>query len=131
MTYLVDTDWVIDFLKGKSGALSLFTTLSRDGIAISLVIYGEIYEGIYYGADPKRQERAFLALLRGVDVLQLNRQIMKRFARIRGELRAKGTIIADPDILIAATAFYHQLTLVTRNTKHFKRVPGLSIYSAK
>jgi predicted nucleic acid-binding protein len=42
---------------------------------------------------------------------------MQRFAHIRGELRRSGQIIGDFDILIAATAIYHNLTLVTRNIK--------------
>lgn len=37
-------------------------------------------------------------------------------------------IIGDPDILIAATALYHDLTLVTRNQAHFQRIPDLKLY---
>ncbi len=55
---------------------------------------------------------------------------MKRFARIRGQLRATGQIIGDTDILIAATAIHHGLTLVTRNRRHYDRVPSLSVYEA-
>jgi tRNA(fMet)-specific endonuclease VapC len=46
----------------------------------------------------------------------------------RAQLRAQGTTIADLDLLIASTALYHDLVLVTRNLRHFRRVPGLRIY---
>src|SRR5215208_2866039 len=118
MRYLIDTDWVVLALKGRADAQTLLTSLSQDGLAISLITYGEIYEGIYFGRDPARHEQAFVLFLRGVDVLPLNRSIMKHFARIRGQLRASGNIIGDFDLLIAATAINHQLTLVTRNTRH-------------
>jgi tRNA(fMet)-specific endonuclease VapC len=34
-------------------------------------------------------------------------------------------MIADFDLAIAATALAHGLTMVTHNTRHFNRVPGL------
>jgi predicted nucleic acid-binding protein len=37
-------------------------------------------------------------------------------------------LYAAPDLLIAATALRYELTLVTRNLRHFQRVPGLRIY---
>jgi tRNA(fMet)-specific endonuclease VapC len=72
----------------------------------------------------------FDRFLRSIDVLPLTRPIMHQFARIRGELRRTGKIIGDFDILIAATALYHNLTLVTRNIKDYERIPNLKIYQA-
>ena len=128
MSYLIDSDWVAAFLKGRADATALLNTLSPDGLAISVITYGEIYEGIYYGMDPKGRERGFLEFLRGVRVLPLNRRIMKRFASIRGDLRSKGLLIGDMDLIIAATAITHDLALVTGNVRHFQRVQGLAIY---
>lgn len=128
MTYLIDTDRVADYLNGRREAVDLLLTLAGEGITISLITYGEMYEGIYFGTDPRASEAGFRAFLRLADVLPLNRRIMQRFARIRGDLRRQGRIISDPDILIAATALHYDLTLVTRNVAHFQRVPGLTIY---
>lgn len=126
--YLVDSDVVADALKGKSQAVQLLSTLSPDGLAISLVTYGEIYEGILYSRDSKASERVFNRFLRDVTVVPMTRPIMRRFAQLRGQLRAAGNIISDFDLLIAATAIQNNLTLVTRNKRHFARVPGLTIY---
>ncbi|HYO49122.1 MAG TPA: type II toxin-antitoxin system VapC family toxin, partial [Chloroflexia bacterium] len=82
----------------------------------------------YYSRDSHASERIFLQFLREIEVLSLGKSIMKRFARIRGQLRAQGNLITDPDLLIAVTAIHHELTLVTRNTRHFQRIPGLSLY---
>jgi predicted nucleic acid-binding protein len=129
MSYLVDSDWVADWLKGRSDAVQLLTNLAQRGpLAISLITYGEIYEGIYSGYDPKGYEAVFRQFLRSVDVLALNRATMRRFARIRGDLRRQGRMLPDPDLLIAATAIEHGLTLVTRNVRHFARVPGLVLH---
>jgi tRNA(fMet)-specific endonuclease VapC len=128
VTALVDSDRVADWLRGRPAAVRLLESLEPDGLAISLVTYGEIYEGIYYGRDPAGSERVFRAFLRAVDVLPLTRPIMRRFARLRGDLRRQGRLIGDPDLLIAATALHHNLTLVTGNRDHFRRVPGLRLY---
>lgn len=112
MSYLVDTDVVVGGLKGRPEQENLLRRLSSEGLAISLITYGEIYEGIYYGRDPQTNARNFHQFLRWVDVLPLNRTIMRQFARIRGRLRRDGQIIPDPDILIAATALHHNLILV-------------------
>lgn len=130
MTYLVDSDWIADYLKGRRQAVALLTSLAASGTAISIVTFGEIYEGIYYGQDPREHERVFRNLLRWVDVLPMNRTVMRRFARIRGRLRRQGQLLGDPDILIAATALQHDLTLVTRNIRHFSRIPTLRLYQA-
>ncbi len=130
MSYLVDTDVVVNWLKGRQAAVSLLTSLAPAGLAISLITYGEIYEGIYYGRNPQANERVFRQFLQGVDVLPLNKTMMKRFARIRGQLRAQGQLISDSDILIGATAIYYDLTLVTYNLRHFQRIPDLTLYQS-
>lgn len=61
-------------------------------------------------------------------MLPLNRSIMKQFARIRGHLRRSGQLIDSSDLMIAATAIYHDLTVVTHNTRHFGRIPNLKLY---
>jgi tRNA(fMet)-specific endonuclease VapC len=128
MRYLIDTHWVASFLNGRQEARTLFEALSLEESAISLITYGEIYDGIYYGQNPQLAERGFRQLLRALPVLPLNRAMLRRFGYIRGDLRRRGELIGDPDILIAATALHHNLTLVTGNVRHFERIAGLSLY---
>lgn len=130
MNYLIDTDWVIEFLKGREPVTQTLATLAQAGLAITLFTYGEVYEGIYFGRNPEESERAFQAFLRGVDVIPLTQATMRRYARIRGELRSRGLLIGDIDILIAATALEYDLTLLTSNTRHYQRIPNLKLYSS-
>jgi tRNA(fMet)-specific endonuclease VapC len=129
MSYLIDTDVVADWLNNRPTAVHLLPSLEPAGLAISLITYGEVYDGIYDGRDPHAAERAFVQFLRRVEVLSLTRTIMKRFARIRGSLRRQGLAVQDPDLLIAATALTHHMTLVTRNLRQFQRIPGLTIFA--
>ncbi len=89
---------------------------------------GEIYEGAFSYADPQAHLKIFRQFLSSFTLLNLNEPIMQRFAEIRSFLRRRGEIISDFDILIGATALHHGLTLLTYNTRHFKRIPDLQFY---
>ena len=47
------------------------------------------------------------------------------YARIRHHLEKQGTVIGGNDLMIAATALAHDLTLITHNCREFERVPDL------
>lgn len=80
MSYLIDTDIVVGWLKGREKETSLLRSISIDGLAISLITYGEIYEGIYFGRNPETNEQIFRQFLRWVDVLPLNRPALQSHA---------------------------------------------------
>ena len=59
MTYLIDTDWAADWLAERRAARELLTRLQPAGLFLSLLSYGELYEGIYFGMDPHLMEQRF------------------------------------------------------------------------
>jgi predicted nucleic acid-binding protein len=95
---------------------------------MSLMTYGEVYDGIYRSHNPLGQEAAFTRVLGWIAVLGLDEEVMREFARIRGALRLVGQPIGDADVLIAATAIHHDLVLVTHNVRHYERIPDLKLY---
>ena len=111
------------------GKVPLFRAQNDIFVPISIITYGEIYEGIQFGRDPQKTTDVFQRFLRSVVILPPTQLVMRHFARIRGELRRTGKIIGDFDILIAATAIQHNLTLVTRNVKDYQRIPNLKLYN--
>jgi predicted nucleic acid-binding protein len=54
------------------------------------------------------------------EVLTISEAIARRAGELRGQLAARGVVREQADMLIAATAQAHQLTLVTRHTKDFE-----------
>lgn len=123
MKYLVDSDLVAEYLKGRTAAIDLIQRLTTDGIAISVITLAEIYEGIYYGTNPIRQEQGLNSFLQGVSVLDVDMDVARRYAIIRGDLRKQGMLIPQPDLLIAATAIDVGLVLATRNIATFVVLP--------
>lgn len=127
MQYLIDTDWVIDHMHGRQEVVSHLEELGPYGLGLSIVSLAELYEGVFYSTDPQSEEHSSLNFLGAVEVIPLDGEICRIFARERGRLRAVGAIIGGLDILIGATALRHDLTLLTNNRRHFQRITGLSI----
>ena len=127
MIVLCDTDWFIDYLAERDQALHVLGPLIPTGVRISVITLGEVYEGIIYGPAPDAAEQRLSGTLRNISVISLDHPTLRIFGEIRGLLRRQGNIIGDNDLLIAATALRHGLTLVTRNRRHFDRIPDLRI----
>lgn len=127
MSYLIDTDWLIDYLSGRPQAVALLESLIPAPFFISIITYAEVYEGVYYNQNPQQQEQAFGQFLQAASVVGISEEVAQVWATIRGSLRRTGLLIPPADLFIAATAVFHDLTLVTRNLKHFDRVPDLKL----
>lgn len=127
--YLIDTDRIIDVSHGVPEATHTLALLSTDGVAISLITYGELYEGAHFSTNRTKALADLRGFLEGKVLLPLTPTIMETFAVIRGGLpRQLRQQIGDMDILIAATALEHDLTLLTRNLRDFQHVPTLRLY---
>ncbi len=111
MRYLVDTDYLIDAIGQVTGPTSTLIRLSPQGLAVSIVSVGEIYEGAFGFSPPEVALASYRTFLRTYAVLPLTDSIMERFAGNRAALRRRGRSIPDLDLLIAATALDQDLTL--------------------
>jgi tRNA(fMet)-specific endonuclease VapC len=98
------------------------------GQNISIISVAELYEGIYATRNPKHEE-ALKNFLAGVVVLNMDEGVCRIFGRIRHELRRKGEMIDNFDLLIASTAIVYELTILTNNVKHFERIQGIEVLS--
>jgi tRNA(fMet)-specific endonuclease VapC len=129
LSFLIDSDWVIDHLHGVAHVTRRLKELEPRGLGLSVISAAELWEGVYFSRDPKRSQAMLEEFLSGVVILGLDEEICKRFGQLRGSLRKRGQIIGDFDLLIAASALRHQLTLLTNNRKHFEGIVGLQIES--
>ena len=124
-TYLVDTDWIIDFLKGKQEVVEKLTVCADDGLAVSIISLAELFEGVHASTDPDRHMRGLDAFISGVEVLGVDREIAEEFGCQRARLRKQGRIIDNFDLIIGVSCVVHRLKLFTDNISHFDRIEGL------
>jgi predicted nucleic acid-binding protein len=110
---LIDTDVLIDFLRGRREAIE-FLERHVDDLQVSAVTVAELYQGVREG-----HERTKLATtLSALTVLALTEEIAELAGLFRRDCGSSmGCGLAD--CMIAATAFQHQLQLVTLNARHF------------
>lgn len=127
--YFLDTSIVIDCIRGKK-EISRFVSDLKANLYINYIVIAELSEGIYRVKDSKRMEAGIDAFINGVDgVLPINYNVSKLFGKIRADLKEKGHIIEDFDILIGATCIENNLPVITLNRKHFEKIEGLDVYT--
>jgi tRNA(fMet)-specific endonuclease VapC len=128
IAYLMDTDWTIDALAGHDRSVQVLRRIPPSDVAISIITMGELYYTAFISPNPQAVLERTRNLLQRHPVLNLNDEVMAQFAELRSQLKRQGNIVANFDLLIAATALCYDLTLLTYNRRHFERVPDLKLY---
>lgn len=125
MKYLLDTNVIVDHLRGKK---PIEASLVKKGSLVSIITQAELYYGAYKSKKPQENLRKIRQMLEdlAIDTVNLSKDIIDVYGQIKAKLEAKGQKLDEFDLLIAATALSSDLTLVTRNTSHFRRIPHLS-----
>jgi tRNA(fMet)-specific endonuclease VapC len=92
-----------------------------------VITKSELLFGVEMSPRKQQDETALNAFLAYVEVLDFPDEAAPHYAKIRADLKTRGTMIGANDLFIAAHARSLGLTLVTNNTDEFKRVPNLML----
>jgi tRNA(fMet)-specific endonuclease VapC len=119
---ILDSSFIIDLFNRNAGAMNLAQDIEGgESIKISTISVYEVYFGITGEKKLKRADEFFDNSI----ILDLTKTTAKRAATLRLDLQRKGSLIDAEDCMIAATALLENETIVTRNVKHFSRIPGV------
>ncbi|MBM4467510.1 MAG: type II toxin-antitoxin system VapC family toxin [Chloroflexi bacterium] len=127
MKFLLDTDTCVFWLRGYVSVRDHLAAVSPEVIAISVITLAELRYGAACSARPASNHQAVDDFISALFVLGVHPETAHAFGEIKAHLRKKGMLIDDLDLLIAAAARTHDLTLVTNNQDHFGRIPGLRL----
>jgi tRNA(fMet)-specific endonuclease VapC len=129
---LLDTDILSELLKQHPlvAQRARLYLAEHNRLTFSIITQYEILRGLK-AKQARAQEAAFIALCQVSNILPLTDQVVERAATLYGELYRRGELLADADLLIAATALEAQCTLITNNLAHFQRIPALLIENWK
>ena len=128
---LLDTNVVIALINATSASVRrTFNALvdQRARIGVGSIVVHELE----FGVAKSQRRQANRDLLHGflagpVEILAFEDEDAAVAGSLRAELATRGTPIGPYDVLIAGQALRHGATLVTANTREFKRVKGLKV----
>ncbi len=120
---VADTDVLIDYLAGKGEADTVERLLRRGGLRTTVISRFELLAG---GTSAK-QLASLLQLLAAVPSLELDAIAADAASEIHRSLERSGNAIAMADCLIAGIVISKSAKLLTRNRRHFERIPGLRL----
>jgi len=124
--YMLDTDSVSYALRGQGRVAARLLEHRPSDICISSITLAELS----FGAEAKRSQtirRAIRSFTKDVAVVPFDQACAERFGVVAVSLATRGQPIGVYDTLVAAQALCLGLTVVTNNTRHFSRVPGLAV----
>jgi len=127
--YLADTNILGYFARHSPGPLQqrMLTAMLKQEVAISAITRAETrYELALLKANDKRRASVNL-LLQEYPALPWTAAAADRYGDIAAHLQQSRQVIGEMDTLIAAHALAEGLILVTHNTRHFERIPGLKL----
>ncbi len=124
----LDTTFLIDLQNERRargperGALAFLRVHQDTDLFLPSVALGEYLEGF---DDPDGAEA--LALVASLKILDVTSEVARLYARVTRKLRGRGLLIGSNDLWIGCSARAAEIPIVTRNTEHFLRIPGLQV----
>jgi tRNA(fMet)-specific endonuclease VapC len=126
--YLLDTNICIYIRRERpQTVLERFKVLLPGSTAISVITYGELVYGVQKSPDSRKAMSILEELTTVIPVVPMAIEVAKTYGAIRSDLAARGELIGNNDLWIAAHAKSLGLTLVTNNEREFLRVEGLAV----
>lgn len=123
--YLIDTNTCIYYIKGKFDLRKKFEKADPDNCFISEITLAELKFGVENSEKKEKNQKALDNFLTGIKIIPIFPSL-DLYAKEKARLRRAGTPLDDFDLLIGVTSLTHNLTVVTNNTDHFKRLKGIS-----
>ncbi len=127
MAYLIDTDIIIYSIKGDERIKQWMLANQNIPKFISVITYGELVYGARKSKHPEKNTATVNRIADLFPIIDVNKGIIEIFGEIKAKLELSGNRIEDMDLLIASSAMYMNLSLVTNNKSHFKRISDLTL----
>ena len=128
MKYLLDTNICVALIRQKPKELiKQITSHKPADIGISTITIAELIYGVQKSSQKVQNMTALDQFLLPLEIADFDQSAAVVYGHVRTYLENKGTLIGSMDMLIAAHALSLDVSLVTNNTREFKRIPNLKI----
>jgi len=128
--YLLDTNICIHFLKGEYHLDTKIKSIGLNNCFISEITVLELLFGVENSDKNKKKQNkqiieTFIKLFQP-NIIPIN-SCFNVYAKEKARLKKSGQLIGEFDMLIGSSAIVNNMTIVTRNTKHFKHLSRIEI----
>jgi tRNA(fMet)-specific endonuclease VapC len=127
LQYMLDTNICIYVMKQRPEKLRERFDRFAEQLCISSITLGELYHGVEKSARRAENLHGLETFVARLEVLPFSPKAAAHYGQMRAELERAGRPIGPYDLLIAAHARAEGLTIVTNNTREFRRAPGLRV----
>jgi len=126
---LLDTNVCIDVLRGREKVVARMAQCPPKDCFISVITEFELFQGADRApAVHHKEEHAKVSrFVASLQILPFDSDCARIAARINADLLNHGTPVSITDVFIAATGLRHKMSVVTNNTKDFRRISRLSL----
>jgi len=124
----LDTSILVALIRRDQAAIDGLTAEAERGGTVSTTVVNlcELYSGAYGSKNPQKELAKVQDLVSNLGLLELDAGAAKRYGELVNDATLKRAPIGDFDLIIASIALQQEEKLVTRDVKHFGRVPGLA-----
>jgi tRNA(fMet)-specific endonuclease VapC len=124
----LDTSVLVALIRKDQAAIDGLTAEAERGGTVSTTVVNlcELYSGAYGSQNPQKELAKVQDLVSDLGLLELDAGAAKRYGELVNDAILRRAPIGDFDLIIASIALEQGEKLVTRNVKHFSRVPGLA-----
>ncbi len=128
MKFMLDTNACIYLIKQKP--LSVLKNLkehSAGDIGISSITLAELHYGVEKSQHVQKNREALSEFILPLEIADFDEKASQTYGTVRSALEKEGKPIGSMDMLIGSHALSLSVTLVTNNTKEFKRIKNLKV----
>jgi predicted nucleic acid-binding protein len=129
LTHLLDTSVYSQPVRNTplERVMQRWSALGEDAVCIAALVHAELLQGLVARNSKSFWSRYEEMLAGQYAVLPFDRGVAETYARLVVELQQAGTPKPIADLMIAATAKHHNLTIATLNLKDFTGIPGVNV----
>lgn len=126
---ILDTSFLIDVMNGDEAALAKVDEIEASGRpqTVPAMTLQELYIGVGASDLPEPERRRIESVLASRPVVPTSEAIARRAGRLDGELRRAGERVNVGDATIGATGLVRDEPVLTGDSKHFERIPGVEV----
>ena len=125
---VLDTTIIVRHLRGQREETGLIHRLQDiSTVATTIVNAFELYYGAFKSKETAKNLTSARGFLNAVEVLDLDDDSAEFAGKVMANLESRGIALDPRDVLIGSIASKNGFSVVTRNSKHFERIPELQV----